>query len=658
LSLATQPSRFSKVSQFLVWGFGLLYAFSRLIPGHPVSDFPNNVPLDNGWAQILHEAYARHLQFGREVVFTYGPWGFLAGGYYPPTYLISVAAWLALASVFVCAGWRLARHFTQNHLVAWLWLIGFTLFASLPSGNDINELLVAWAVLLLFLHFFVEDRAFPPLQAALVFTFGWLGLVKFTGLMLGGLIVVLIAGNTIAKHRRFPWIIPVWLAGIIFFWLFAGQHLNLLWPFLRNSWSIAGGYTDAMSIDGILSPTLLIFAVVGLGFCGLAGVLALSNRAWNGAFFVLGIAGIVFLSFKESCVRDDDAHGIAAVLSLLLIALAFFPVTAAHKKALVPVAILLALLSLASLDHAADFLRQSVKTFTPYNLLCPLVNLGAHNLQDDYEKSQANLREQTYLPPVSGPVDLYSCRQEYLLAYGMDYRPRPIIQSYSAYTPYLARMNADWLRSDQAATTLFFAVQVLDDKFSAMDDGLSWPELLTRYDIPGLSDKFGNYLVLSRSPRPRGYHLRPFPPATITLGLPFAPPNLTNGLVWAEIDIKKTLAGDLQSFLDKPSALMADLQLADGSRHRCRIVPGVASAGFLLSPYIQNNRSFLALARADQTLLSSKAVVSLTLWENEQPGAFQCYQPLVNIRFYRLDIPAQPINFPYPELPPISAPAK
>ncbi len=413
-----------------------------------------------------------------------------------------------------------------------------------------------------------------------------------------------------------------------------------------------------MSIGDVLSLKLLIFAVVGLGFCGLAGVLALSNRAWNGAFFVLGIAGIIFMSFKESYVRNDNSHEMTAVLNLLLIALAFLAVTAAQKKALVPFAILLALQSLANTDYPGEIPSQSAQTFTPHNLLCPLVNLGTRNLQDDYEKSQAKVREQTYLPPVSGSVDLYSFHQELLFAYGMDYRPRPAIQSYSAYTPDLARMNADWLRTDQAATTLFFGIQVFDDKFPAMDDGLSWPELLTRYDILGLSDKFGNCLVLSRSPQPRGYHLQPFPPATITLGRPFAPPTLTNGLVWAEIDIKKTLAGDLQSFLDKPSALMADLQLADGSRHRCRIVPGAARAGFLLSPYIQNNRSFLALARADQTLLSSKAIVSLTLWENEQPGAFQCYQPRVNIRFYRLDIPPQPINFRYPELPPISAPAK
>jgi hypothetical protein len=401
-----------------------------------------------------------------------------------------------------------------------------------------------------------------------------------------------------------------------------------------------------------LSLKLLIFVVAGLGFCGLAGVLAISNRAWNGAFFVLGIAGIIFLSFKESYVRNDTSHEMTAVLNLLLITLAFLAVTAPQKKALMPVAILLALLSLAYTDYPREILKQSAQTFTPYNLSCPLVNLDNRKLRDDYEKSQAEQREQTYLPPVSGPADLYSFHQELLFAYGMDYSPRPAIQSYSAFTPDLARMNADWLHTDQAARTIFFGIQALDDRLPAMEDGLSWPELLTRYDIQGLSDKFGNYLVLSRSPRPREYRLEPFPPTTVTLGRPFAPPTLTNGLVWAEFDIRKTLAGDLQSFMDKPSVLTADLQLADGSRHRCRIVPGVARAGFLLSPYIKKNQDFLALSRADQTLLSGRAVVFLTLRENEQPGSLQCFQPQVNIRFYRLELPAQPINFQYPELSP------
>ncbi len=267
MNTSAKPTGLARVIQLLVWVLGLLYAASRLIPCHPVSDYASYLPVDDAWAQVMHVAYAQHMQFGRDIVFTYGPWGFLARGYYPPTYLISVVAWAALASVFFCAGWRLARYFTNNQAIVWLWLTGFTALASLPTGDDISNRLTAWGVLLLFLHFFVEEGAFSPLQAALVFTLSWLGLVKFIGLIEGGLLVAVVAADNIVRHRRFPWIIPVWLAGIVFFWLLAAQHPGLLWPFLKNSWEVAEGYTDAMRTGDVFDLRPLIYVLLGAGFC-------------------------------------------------------------------------------------------------------------------------------------------------------------------------------------------------------------------------------------------------------------------------------------------------------------------------------------------------------------------------------------------------------
>jgi hypothetical protein len=42
---------------------------------------------------MLHTAFAERLQFGRDVVFTFGAWGFLYGGYHPATYSIPVFVW-------------------------------------------------------------------------------------------------------------------------------------------------------------------------------------------------------------------------------------------------------------------------------------------------------------------------------------------------------------------------------------------------------------------------------------------------------------------------------------------------------------------------------------------------------------------------------------
>jgi hypothetical protein len=648
VSLAAKPHSLSNIIRLLAWGLGLLYVFSRFIPCQPITDFES---FDNIWSQILHVAYAEHMQFGQDVVFTYGPWGFLASGYYPPTYLVSVTAWLALSLLFICAGWRVARHFTNNQVMAWLWLIAFTAMASLPGGNDIGGRLTAWGILLLALHFFVEKQDFSPLQACLAFTLGWLGLVKFTGFMEGAFLVMVITADNIVRHRRFPWIIPVWLAGIVIFWLLAGQRPGLLWTFLRNSWELANGYTDAMSLGNLRVLKPVIYLLIGAGFCVLGILLLRPPRRMSGVFLGLGLGGMLFLSFKQGYVRNDDIHETATMFTLLLIGLAWLAVAATRGKTMAILAASLVCVSTlfaacaARFENSGDgFFQELVLTFSPGNLFSPLASAFTNRLQTDYEKQIAVLKANRPLPAVQGGTDLYSFYQITLFANGLSYRPRPVIQSYSAYTPMLARMNADWLRTDRAAPTLFFAIQVIDNELPSQEDGLSWPELLTRYDIKG-TDKLGMYLWMSRSPKPREYHLQPLQETTVTLGKPFVLPAATNGLIWAQIEINKTLVGDLLSFFYKPEILLADAKLADGSEQISRLIPGIVRTGFLLSPYIKDTPSFLALAKADEAVFSRKVVLEMTLRESGQSSSSFCYQPQVKIRFYRLDLPAQDVGF-------------
>jgi hypothetical protein len=242
---------------------------------------------------------------------------------------------------------------------------------------------------------------------------------------------------------------------------------------------------------------------------------------------------------------------------------------------------------------------------------------------------------------VRGGADWYSLFPDILFANGLEYRPRPVIQSYSAYTPALAKMNADWLRSDRAATNLFFVIQPMDFRFPPLEDGLSWPELLTHYDIKGISDE---YLYLSRSPAPRKYELQLLQETNVTLGTTFSLP-VTNGPVWAKIEVSKTLPGDVFSLFYKPTTLLAEMKLADQSEKYYRLIPGMAKAGFLLSPNVINNKSFLSLAQGNKTVLAPEVVVSMTIVESDESVPAFCYQRQAKIRLYRLEFPAQKINF-------------
>lgn len=89
---------------------------------------------------------------------------------------------------------------------------------------------------------------------------------------------------------------------------------------------------------------------------------------------------------------------------------------------------------------------------------------------------------------------------------------------------------------------------------------------------------------------------------------------------------------------------MAKLRLSDRTSRYCRIIPGMASAGFLFSPYTSSNDAFVALAGDNQAMLATKKVVAITLYGEESPHPSFCFKPEIKIRFYRLDFPPQDIG--------------
>jgi len=635
-----------------------LYVFSRFVPCTAVDDYPIIDGVENAWAQALHVAFSRHWQFGQDIVFTYGPWGFLARGYYPPTYPVSVIAWVILSLVFLCAGWRLARHFSNNRLVAWLWLVGFTGVASIPAGDDFNARLVAWGMLLLFLHFFVEECVFTPIQALLTVSLGWLSLVKFTGLMESVMVVAVIAANNIFRHRRFPWIVPLWVASLVFFWVAAGQHLSSLGPFLCNSWRITGGYTEAMMLtDKTGARDAVCFLLIAMLLCALTGRIAWARRRFLGALPLAGLGTILFIVFKLGYVRNDR-HETTSATALVLISLACLAVAWAGSKRAAGAA---SCLLIASTLFASSVFncwlpgnglgKQLAGIFSIYNLLAPVAGPYTGYLRSEYEKNLANERKTHPLPPIEGNADLYSYDQTILFAHALPYQPRPIIQSYSAYTPELAEINAAHLRTAHAASNILFAVQPADGRFPSLDDGLSWPELLTLYDLKGASDDKGTYLLLSRAAAAREFHLTPLQNISARFGEPVTLPAATNGPVWVEIEINKSLAGTVVSTLYKPPVLMLTVSLQDHTQRRFRLVPGMAGGGFLLSPLIADNRSFAALASAGRQDLAGLEVVSLTISAGTGSGSTRCYQSPMPVRFYRLDYPLQDFKIPWPAPP-------
>jgi hypothetical protein len=87
MTLAQVRALTKTLATWLAATTSLLFAVSRFLP----SSGPGGYSIiEDAWIQMLHMAFAERLQFGQDIVFTFGPWGFLYGGDHPATYLISV----------------------------------------------------------------------------------------------------------------------------------------------------------------------------------------------------------------------------------------------------------------------------------------------------------------------------------------------------------------------------------------------------------------------------------------------------------------------------------------------------------------------------------------------------------------------------------------
>src|SRR5436190_1212862 len=289
MTLAELRALTKTLTKWLAATTSLLFVFSRFLPSGGLGRYEI---VDDSWIQMLHFAFVERLQFGRDIVFTFGPWGFLYGGYHPATYWISVVIWAVLAVVFWWAAWRVVTHFFKNPLISWLWLLAVTGLATVSPFLNIDVRLTAWPLLLLLLHFCVEERPLTLTQAMLVISLALLSLIKHSIFTVAVVTVLIIAADNVFRQRRFPWIVLAFAGGIFFFWVSAGQQLNWFGLFLRGASESVSGYTEAAMWP---QPTdkvdIVRFWGVAIALCALAGYVVCKRHR---LFGLLPLLGLVF----------------------------------------------------------------------------------------------------------------------------------------------------------------------------------------------------------------------------------------------------------------------------------------------------------------------------------------------------------------------------
>ena len=577
---------------FRVLGFVAMTAAAFALPLMPALE------LDSSWRMAIGKFLMEGRQFGTEVVFTYGPLGFAMGKTYWGDHLGLLVAWHAVQAVVFTAivYWHAYRLTGYPRMFCFLF---FFLFG-LSYQDAMHQTFMALAGMELIRR---TNAPWRWSSAALVLLLAVLSLVKFTNLLLGVFLVLLAGGLEIWRTRRWTGVrVPAIFLGLFLAgWVACRQHVGNLPAYIHSSWEISQGYLDAMGASCPSYQLYLGLAVAGLVLAYLALNFFTHPDRLRGLTLTLGALAYLYLNWKHGFIRADG-HQVGfyyAVLTIFATAPVLLEDSPRWRRLKIPIAAFTAALTLVSMDLVLPGLVRgalsAVQDKVNLNILFALGKAYTPELYEgrlEAERNSVDLRKTKSIVKQSS-VDVLGYEQAVALYNGINYQPRPVFQGYSAYTPYLSRLNYEYYASERAPDFVLFKLQTIDGRLATMDDPHALRLLTQRYTYL-LAEQ--GYTLWKRKAGPfdaAAFDPRPLRSGTHHIGEEIPLADLATQNIWVEIDYHFSLLGKLRRFLFKPP--LVELHITDdkGMESSHRLPQPIGRAGFMLSPVVNDMLDFM-----------------------------------------------------------------
>ncbi len=554
---------------------------------HPLS-------LDPSWRMALDYFAQTDFQFGTDIVFTYGPLGYLSATQATDRNFTAHLLWqiglnLPLAAMLVNAGRELGglRKFFY-----------YAFLLCLAAGfADVFQIIAILLSNLLLLQERVNKR--PWLSAGIVAITGLLALVKFTNLMyaLFAVACVVTAFGYQRQWRRAGLIAAAFVTTYCAGWLACGQSLTNIPIYFLNSLEVAAGYVATM---GLQEPRIMFWYGVT---SGLLLVVYLTLTLWRpenpslalAAWAIAGAGG--FLNWKHGYVRADGhmlAHFFYALFfvslhgSLLSIARPFRLLQAGIAAGILAIAVLaISWMSPSTLLYGPGIFNERIVTN-----LRNLRDLAAtrQKMIDEYHRMKSDLRMPSLqiLGQDGRRVDVLGHEVGFAVVNDVNYHPRPTLQGYGAQNPHLADLNyqayADPIR---APALVLSREETVDDRLPTLDDARVRRHLYHHYHY--VMNENGFLVWMPNASVDASLDERVLiEEHTVGFGEMVETPHRGDELIYCEVDIPSTLLGKLRSFLYKPPPVYAKTDDGGSDQRRFLLPPDMARAGFLTYPYFSN----------------------------------------------------------------------
>ncbi len=444
------------------WQRGLAAAIAAVC-FWPTASVNPGVGLDPSWQAGQALARIHHLAWGPEIVFTWGPLGFLStlSCYsFEQSLLATIYQPIIVAALFlgIAAALR-QRHAPMPSLIGAFVTTGIVVILNMGGYPNFSILAAfAWAAVPLLQH---DPRRSTVFTTCLVLgaAAGLQLLVKVnTGLtivIIAVAVSVLLGWRAVGRHCA---TVTAFTASTLIWWVLAGQHLGNLPTWLRYSAAFVSGYSEAMSIP--LSRWsfgwALFWAIVvsGLAWIGALCVMFVRGGPEIPRRFVV-LTGLMTVIIAHTALGRFDRGHCFELISLIVVAAVITPLSGIRRRAFVAVVVASVVVELGL---ESSFLgrfpdpRMVAAVHAPGQAVDRLVTLAQPGRVDQrVERAKARQRAKYAIPERfietigSETVHIDPHMTSAVWAYDFAWWPVPVFQTYAAYTPALDDLNSESL---------------------------------------------------------------------------------------------------------------------------------------------------------------------------------------------------------------------
>ncbi len=433
-------------------------ALALLVGAAPATIYPTfsafypTYGVDSSWITGINLAAGRRMRFGHDIVFTYGPWGFLnAPLAFDPWHTAAAFAFtLAVAGATFAVAYAALRRVWQPAASA---PAAFVLTATLVTLEPGMRLVCAGVIAAIML---LERRHRDPSGTRLDLLAAP-GFAAVAALLLQlkfseGLAMLAVAGCVAVFGlrprdlvRTVPAAAVAYTLAFLVAWFGAGQRAGDLLPWVRGSLEISSGYVEAMARE--YQPHLFGYVAAGALAAAVlvAGALVVRRGRDGAALGVLLLAlAMLEFGFKQGFTRHDIGHEFAffALAGASLVGMSRW--LRRPRPALIAAlcALLMVFGGLTALDPAnsRERLRRGTDSVLNSEYRDQQLAAAATAAQQHYQISARVLSAVAAHPVQIDPFETTAA-----WAYSLNWRPVPVLQPYSAYTPYLDQLDANAL---------------------------------------------------------------------------------------------------------------------------------------------------------------------------------------------------------------------